>query len=468
MRICFIPIDNRPVCTYLPEDIVSCDESIEFYMPPLGILGGLDKNADAAGIYDWLQQIPQVDYTIVSLDTIAYGGLIPSRRSNLSFDEIKNNLQKFKTVLKQKSGKIFAFSSIMRISNNNVNIEEKEYWADYGEKIFEYSFNRSKYGENSKECQNAKKQIPDSILNDYLAGRKRNFEINKLYLDWKKEGFFDVLIFSKDDCAKFGLNTDEGYELYKLGADVMTGADEIPLTLLARTIQKNISICPVFLEENSKYLISNYEDISVEKSVIRQAELAGFKITPYNDADIILIVNNFKEHQGEIVMNIDTDPFKGNFTPPEKPYIIADVRYTNGADNSFVNALFENGRDKNFLAYAAWNTTANTTGSLLCLAKVVYGAALLDTSAYEKLLMIRLLDDWAYQANVRQMIDKPQNIDNLMQPFIQKISSFLGWYPLSVYFTHPWARLFEINVSLKMENKNEFNRNYTFSDSFIN
>ena len=467
MRICFIPIDNRPVCTYLPKDIISCDESIEFYSPPVELLGGLDKNADAAKIYDWLQQIPFVDYAVISLDTIAYGGLIPSRRSRRSYDDIRIHLEKFKTVLKQKAGKIFAFSSIMRISNNNINTEEKEYWADYGQKIFEYSFNHSKYGEDSKECQKAKSRIPDIILNDYLDGRKRNFEINKLYLDWKKEGFFDLLIFSKDDCAQFGLNTDEGYELYKLGADVMTGADEIPLTLLARTIEKDVSICPVFLEENSKSLISNYEDISVEKSVIRQVELAGFKIKPYKDADIILIVNNFKEHQGEIVMKIETDPFKGNFIPPDKPYIIADVRYTNGADNSFVKALFKNGRDKNFLAYSAWNTTANTTGSLLCLAKVVYHSAILNRTAYEKLLMVRFLDDWAYQANVRRLIDKPQNIENLMMPFLQKAGKFLGWYPASVQFTYPWARIFEINVNLNMEEKDEFSRSYTFSDSII-
>ena len=43
--------------------------------------------------------------------------------------------------LMNNKGKIYAFSSIMRISNNNVNEEEKEYWSDYGTKIFEYSYN---------------------------------------------------------------------------------------------------------------------------------------------------------------------------------------------------------------------------------------------------------------------------------------------------------------------------------------
>ena len=55
------------------------------------------------------------------------------------------------------------------------------------------------------------------ILKDYLKTRKRNFEINKIYLDWQKEGFFDTLIFSKDDCAEFGFNVEEAKTLERLG-----------------------------------------------------------------------------------------------------------------------------------------------------------------------------------------------------------------------------------------------------------
>ncbi len=468
MRICFIPIDNRPVCCSLPADIAACDTSMEFFIPPKEFIGGLNKPANIEKIYDWLHNIPAVDCTILSLDTIAYGGLIPSRRSNLSINEIQSRLEKFKTVLQNKSGKIFAFSSIMRISNNNINIEEKEYWAEYGKKIFNYSFARSKYGENSKECRNAAALIPAAVLDDYLSTRKRNFEINKLYLKWKQEGFFNLLIFSKDDTAQYGINIDEAHELQKLGADVITGADEIPLTLLARTIEKNISICPIFTEENSKNLISNYEDVSVATSVIRQAELAGFKLTSYKDADIILVINNFKEHQGEIVMKIDTEPFNGNFIPPDKPYIIADVRFANGADNAFVNTLFNQGKDKNFIAYSAWNTTANTTGSLLCITKFVYRQQNLNRKMYEKLVLTRFLDDWAYQANIRQTLKETADITNQMQPYIEKAAEFLKIPAPKCTFDYPWMRLFEINVNIEMEVKDEFNRSHTVSDSSLN
>ena len=76
--------------------------------------------------------------------------------------------------MKEKNAKIYAFSSIMRISNNNINQEEKEYWSDWGKKIFEYSYNFHKNGRVETD-------VPQEILKDYLETRKRNFEINKIY-----------------------------------------------------------------------------------------------------------------------------------------------------------------------------------------------------------------------------------------------------------------------------------------------
>ena len=140
MKICFVPIDNRPVCYNLVRDIVSIDSSIELFLPPRDYLGSLTKSANIEALFLWLKSCPKCDVIILSLDTLAYGGLIPSRRCPESFDDIKLRIEKLKQILKEKEAKILAFSSIMRISNNNYNEEEKVYWKDYGKKIFEYSF----------------------------------------------------------------------------------------------------------------------------------------------------------------------------------------------------------------------------------------------------------------------------------------------------------------------------------------
>ena len=334
MKIVFLPIDNRPVCYQLPKLIADMDNDLELILPERNLLGGLKSGSDVEGLLKWLLTLKKADAYVLSLDTLAYGGLIPSRRSLDNIDKIRQRLNVLKDFLKTQSAKVYSFSSIMRISNNNINEEEKDYWNLYGEKIFKYSYDLDKFGE-------AQTDVPKEILEDYLATRRRNFEINKLYLEWQQEGIFDTLIFSKDDCAEFGLNVKEARELENLGGYTKTGADEIPLTLLARAVKSNLSVHPIFLEEDCKDLISNYEDVSVEKSLLGQLELAEIQIS--EKADVDLYVNNFRNHQGEIVMKRPTELFLADWHRPENFYATADVRNANGADNELVRKMFETG-----------------------------------------------------------------------------------------------------------------------------
>ncbi len=369
----------------------------------------------------------------------------------------------------------------MRISNNNVNEEEKDYWSEYGTKIFDYSFN---FHKNSVETGD----IPSEVLSDYLATRHRNFSINKMYIDWAEEGIFDTLVFSKDDCAQYGLNVLESEilqrkivekKLSELGktALIKTGADEIPLSLLGRAIceakaYEAPKIYPKFLAPEktvkaeeiliNKDLISKYEDISIEKSVIAQIELIGAEAAESEDnADLILLVNNFEEHQGEIVMGVKTKSFSESLNLPEKPFMIADVRFANGADNKFVEKLFSKKFDmENFFGYSAWNTSANTLGSLICAGIVRVLASRYKEEAFKKLQMIRFLDDWAYQANVRQELkqnikSKEQSVrpdvrklPKAMQPYENKLSKILGINP-RIKYMFPWKRFFEIEVIIR-------------------
>ncbi len=439
MKICFVPIDNRPVCYNLAKDICAIDEAIELFIPPREMLGDLTKQADIEGLFAWLKDLPKdIHCMILSLDTLAYGGLIPSRRSKDSFEKIKARVERLKPIIMGK--KVYAFSSIMRISNNNVNEEEKDYWSDLGKKIFEFSY------VSCRDKKAIETDIPKEILADYLATRKRNFAINALYLDWQKEGLFETLIFSKDDCAQFGFNVSEAIMLENWGAVTKTGADEIPLTLLARAIPKQISVHPQFIEPEYKDRISNYEDVSIENSVLGQLELGGFRVVNSSfEADVILVVNNFKEKQGELVMGWETEPYKWGFNPPNRPYAVADVRFANGADNSFVKALMNYSAPE--YGYSAWNTSANALGSLLAAVKVKYGALKYSDLAFKKLQAIRYLDDWAYQANVRGQISEPCDISALMKPYEDIVSKKLG-IPIHAKYFYPWNRKFEIEVKI--------------------
>lgn len=479
MKIALIPIDNRPVCYNLLKETANIDNNLELFLPDKKLLGGLKSIANIDGILNWLENLEEMDAIVVALDTIAYGGLISSRRSRESLEEIKSRLEKIKNILNKRK-KVYVFSSIMRISNNNVNEEEKEYWNKYGTKIFEYSYKFHKEGIETED-------VPEEIISDYLATRQRNFQTNKMYLQWMEEGLFDTLVFSKDDCSEFGLNVLESEILNRIikeknlstptkSALVKTGADEIPLTLLARAVMdlnKDVNkeapkISPKFLAPENIYpnkdLISNYEDISIEKSVLAQIELAGGIVSDEEHADIILLVNNFEEQQGEIVMGIKTQPFSGNFELPQQPYMVADVRFANGSDNSFVKILLKKKNDfNNFYGYSAWNTSANALGSLICAGIVRFYAKTYNEEAFKKLQMVRFLDDWAYQANIRQILKSKQETENgkrkeprpdirklkkLISPFEKKLSKILKIKP-QIKYKFPWKRFFEIEVIIK-------------------
>jgi len=467
MKIALIPIDNRPVCYNLAQEIANIDNGLELFLPDRKLLGSLRSIADIEGILNWLTNLENVDAIIVSLDTISYGGLISSRRSKDNLNEIKIRLGKFKDKFK---GKVYAFSSIMRISNNNINEEEKKYWDKFGTKIFEYSYIFHKEGID-------KSDVPEKILTDYLATRQRNFQTNKMYLGWLEEGIFDTLVFSKDDCAEFGLNVLESEILDRiikeknLPAFVKTGADEIPLTLMARAITdwkckgcEAPKISQKFLAPEYKDLISNYEDISIEKSVQSQIELAGCELANEQESDLVLVVNNFEQNQGEIVMNVKTKPFSGKFELPQKPFMVADVRFANGADNKFVRKLLKKSlRVENFYGYSAWNTSANSLGSLICAGIVRFLAQDFNEEAFKKLQMVRFLDDWAYQANVRQglkgkreskkgKVIRPdvRKLKKLMVPYEKKLQKILGIKPEIKYkYKFPWKRFFEIEIGVK-------------------
>lgn len=486
LKILFIPLDNRPVSYLLPKQIADINNSLDLILPPRELLGGLNTNSNIDGILKWLNDAlnNDIDFVICCLDTIAYGGLIPSRRDEVALETIKDRICKLQSILnKNQSAKVFAFSSVMRLSNNNINEEEKEYWNQYGELIFQHSYLSHKCELNdcstlASQLVDFTKRIPQDVLNDYVSTRHRNFAINKHYVELLKDGFFQYLVFSQDDTAEFGFNVKEANELKQLiiksdlsdCACVKTGADEIPSSLLARSIIKSnsekINIFPVYSTDNGKNIISRYEDITIEDSVKGQITLCGANVsTSLNDADLVLLVHTPQSAQNDHCLNIhkDAESFDAInkcfsiLNTCNKPVAIADIANANGSDNIFVQKLIAQNIDISKLyGYAGWNTTGNTLGSVIAMAVARFIAEKsnsFDAENFKKTLFVRFVDDWAYQTIARQKIraisDKPDKIllKEEISPYIEKLSFELGVNIEDVKLSFPWNRTFEIEVS---------------------
>jgi len=458
-NILIIPIDNRPVCYDLPALTAQIDSSANVFIPPRNFLGGLTTYADYEGILAWCKEITaknKIDYAILALDTIAYGGLVASRRIEISQEEIKEKITIFLKELQKSNAKILATSSIMRISNNNVNEEEKTYWDIYGEKIFRYSFDTHKTGMAPAH------EIPEKILSDYLSTRKRNYEINEFFLSLLEEKMFDFLVISQDDTAQFGLNVQEGQLLNKtieeknLPATIKTGADEIPLTLMTRAFldfyNEEIKITPIYSYPESKNIISRYEDVTIEKSLEGQVSICGAKLS--QKGDYSLYVNTPSQIQDDLAMQIFKDGPAAKFTVPQGFYAIADVKLANGSDNALIEKLLHKPCAEYFLGYAGWNTTANTLGCVLSASIITYLTKQKNTfnkDAFNQLLTTRLLDEWAYQANLRQDLRKNPDFDleEAYIEYIQKVHAFLGTDFEKISFYFPWDRTFEVGICLE-------------------
>ena len=151
-------------------------------------------------------------------------------------------------------------------------------------------------------------------------------------------------------------------------------------------------------------------------------------------------------------MKKTTELFNKEWIPPEKSYIIADVRLANGADNNFVKQILEKSINQNFLGFAAWNTSANTLGSLICSTKFILNAKTFkkfNEKAFNDLQIIRFLDDWAYQANVRQKLSEPdcKKIKLLMKGYEIQIKNLFST-DFNTEYSFPWNRLFEVKIEL--------------------
>ena len=143
---------------------------------------------------------------------------------------------------------------------------------------------------------------------------------------------------------------------------------------------------------------------------------------------------------------------------------VGDVAYGNGADNALMLELSRQRLLDRLNSYSGWNTAGNTLGYA-----VGQGILSLRTAEADrlKLLAVRYLDDWAYQANIRgelvQQIVYPAGNDgqwlNQLKPRLtreagDRIRRFAGQYlwpipPDTITVQFPWNRMFELGVQLR-------------------
>jgi hypothetical protein len=309
--VAILPMDDRPVNYDYPRTLGRA-ASLRVLLPPRDWLGSPWRASRHDDLTAWLVQAArEADAVIVAIDTLAYGGLIPSRTSNEPTGAVLARLGVLRAIKAANPGRpILASSVVLRICRSNSSEEERPYWATYGSRMFRLSYleHKGELGEASPaeagERDALRSQIPGGVYDDYRRGRARNHDVNRAMLDWLAEGVVDYLLLPQDDTADFGWNIAEARRLQHLirsrglsdRAITYPGADEVGCLLLAsyacRRAGFSPKVWPRYSAVAAPSVVTAYEDRPIHELLkAHLAPLGGCVADSPAEADLSLFLN---------------------------------------------------------------------------------------------------------------------------------------------------------------------------------
>lgn len=501
MRILFVPLDERPCNSKFPSLIANEHPKVEIKTVPLNYLGNKKEVPNVDALWDYLiENVKENDYLVVSMDTLLYGGLIPSRLHYLEESIIDQRLEKLKKLKESKKITILASNVIMRCPTYNSSEEEPDYYEEYGVALHRSAFindKKERVGiteEEAKELLSYK--IPTNIKNDYETRRSFNEETNIKILKLVKQGIIDKLVIPQDDATPFGYTAKSQKKVFaaikelKLQSKVSIypGADEVGSTLcgLALNLEENRKpkFFPFYSSTLGPSIVPLYEDRPMHETLKHHILAIGGELAlSYEEADLILAINSpglimqraKEQHNNQDLTyntyrNLKEFVIKiKRFVNEGKKVILSDSAYGNGGDIELLKLLDEEDLLDKVVAYSAWNTNANTLGTALST-----GVYALDNHEVNMLNnLYRIVEDSLYQSIVRQdilnnylpkierkdyqfndrMIDVEEETSKLLKNEYKELN-ISKKYPLDkLVVSFPWKRMFEVNLELEVGEK---------------
>ena len=497
-KIVYIPLDERP-CNYDFPYIISENNPIyRMIRPDESLMGSKKTPANYSELAKFItNECADADYLIIALDTLLYGGIIPSRLHNFSERDVCSRLSVLEEIkVINPNLKIFAFSLVMRCPCYSDNAEEPDYYAFCGREIFLYGQNEHKYRDgliSEAEYLKTKDSLRacEEYIHDYTSRRKTNLAVFLRTVDMIG-GIIDEFVILQDDSNKFGYTAMDQQKIkaaiLERGIDVLIypGADEGGMTMLARAVcdmmSKKPKIYPAFPEALAAQITPMYEDREVCKSLASQIRSAGAILCEIEDeADIVLFCNIDKTKLFDIAHchpKGQSDSYIPDFVSRMKRCIdkgigvaIADIAYCNGGDMALAERIEKEISMINLWGYSGWNTSSNTLGTVICQA--IFRASFGDTETHRLFTAYRVYEDLCYYADARHTIRESIKDRYNLTPFDTKeqtgrftddiltlleesakehFESISNLYHVNSC-SLPWRRIFEIRLDIQKNNK---------------
>ncbi|RAJ03196.1 uncharacterized protein DUF4127 [Paenibacillus pabuli] len=500
-KLTFVPLDERP-CNYEFPYLLAQGTEFTVERPPIEIMGLKKRPGDVEQLWIWFEEsCTGADGAIVALDTLLYGGIIPSRLHQLEPDELTARLERLRGI-KQRYPQLtlYAFQLIMRCPQYSLSDEEPDYYADWGREIFRKGFisHRLALGiatdEEIRELADIDNRLPIEVLEDYLGRRAVNIEANKQVLALIEEGIIDFMIVPQDDSAPYGHTAKDQEKVraritaldQELKVYMYPGADEVGCVLLTRMINKARGRMPLVYPRLSSvqgaFVTPLFEDRFFYETLKYQILAAGGLIaSSETEADLVLLISTPGETMAEAVSQQHSfysyDVYRnlmelveyGHFLlrSKKKPVAVADVGYANGGDQKLVKMLRQKDMLFDLAGYAAWNTSSNSLGTVISQAMIylLYGR----TPSHLDFLALRYAEDVCYCSVVRgelsngpvqemgydkYLLDGSRGLvaarveERLRQELAVRIDTAAGSIQITDCYM-PWNRMFEVGLSVR-------------------
>ena len=498
-RYLYIPLDERP-CNYDFAYEIFNDDFLNIQRVPFEYMGLKKKPGNIEKINDFLiKEAKNADGIVLSIDTLLYGGIVPSRLHFFDYETVAKRLSILKKVKKENPNfKIYAFNLVMRCPRYNDDDEEPNYYLYHGLDLFNRKYIQHRMALNiatqEEIDQLAAITIPQEYIDDYESRRAVNCKINLACVELVKEKIIDFLIIPQDDSAPYGYTALDQLKIknkvreYRLQDKVLTypGADEVGNTLFARVFntlhhQKPI----VYLHYPSplcKTIIPCAEDRPLDISARYQIIAAGGIVaSTIQEADLVFAINapgkemlasqyrNFRGTGYSTLRNLEefVSFIEYCIDTLKKPVTIGDVGYCNGSDPQLISLIEEKKLYFKLAGYASWNIPCNSLGTALPMG--MHFLLFKDKQKHYDFLMHRFVEDAGYDTFVRKIVREEYcekmgytiyDIGGQRGDFSELVKKLLDeqvaihmpylkdkYQILDLYM--PWSRTYEIGLKIK-------------------
>jgi hypothetical protein len=327
------------------------------------------------------------------------------------------------------------------------------------------------------------------VLDQYLATRSRNLDVDLFALQLLAENGFDRFVLGQDDAGPVGLHLHDLASLrtfverwgLEKRASIEPGADELAMALTSAAIARQAAFVPsinvIYSRADGGSINDPLEFAPIDTTINQLIATSGAQRKQSTGADINLYVRIAGTNDADETVFVDAierDIRAG------RPAAVADLTFL-AANNlpeqrALVEELLRRKIAGDLAAFASWNTTANTIGTTVPEAIAVVAGK--RTGAYSDLahaqfMLDRYADDYAFHAFTRPELNTTLSGDgitdhtyllpgpatatssqNRSDLWLRTLDLLRSIYPqyrdAGLTITLPWDRTFETKIDVRL------------------